>query len=199
MLQLVARRGKPGEFQEFRDAWEKELERNPPEHEAWYGYAELCLFLGMEDAYRRNRTAILDRFGKTTNPVIAERTARACLLIPATGTELEQAAALAERAVTLGKQHGYYPYFMAAKALAEYRLGRFESAIEWGGKAEVRGIAPTLLVLAMAHERLGHKDEARKFLTEALTFYDWNNIEWRRIILPLRHEAAALLNFDDDR
>ena len=199
MLQLVARRGKSREFQELRDEWEKELEHNPAEHDAWYGYAELCLLLGREDAYRRNRTAILDRFGKTTNPVIAERTARACLLIPATGTELEQAAALAERAVTLGKQHGYYPYFMAAKALAEYRLGRFESAIEWGGKAEVRGIAPMLLVLAMAHERLGHKEEARKFLTEALTFYDWNNIEWRRIILPLRHEAAALLNFDDDR
>jgi hypothetical protein len=56
-----------------------------------------------------------------------------------------------------------------------------------------------LLVLAMAHERLGHKEEARKFLTEALTSYDWNNIEWRRITIPLRREAMALLNLDDDR
>src|SRR5262249_54308899 len=35
-----------GELEEARAAWEKFLHRNPPEHEAWDGYAQLCIFLG---------------------------------------------------------------------------------------------------------------------------------------------------------
>ncbi len=65
-----------GRLEELRAAWEQALARNPPEHNAWFGYAELCLFLNNEDAYRRNRTALLERFGKTRNAAIAERTAR---------------------------------------------------------------------------------------------------------------------------
>ena len=34
-----------------RVAWEKALDEDPPEHEVWYGYAELCLFLGREEDY----------------------------------------------------------------------------------------------------------------------------------------------------
>ena len=75
------------------------LEAEPLEHEAWYGYAELCLFLGEEDEYRRVRQVLLERFGATANPFEAERTGRACLLMPATADELRQAVALAERAV----------------------------------------------------------------------------------------------------
>src|SRR6516165_8134431 len=86
------------ELEEARAEWEKSLERDPPEHDAWYGYAELCLFLGREEEYSRARRELLNRFGATTNSFVAERTSRACLLMPATGDELRQAAALAERA-----------------------------------------------------------------------------------------------------
>src|SRR5439155_22654073 len=55
-----------GELEEARAAWEKFLERDPPDHESWYGYAQLCLFLGNEGAYRRNRTALIARFGDTS-------------------------------------------------------------------------------------------------------------------------------------
>ena len=83
----------------LRAAWEKLLERDPPDHGSWSGYAELCLFLGREEDYRRARRALLQKFGATTNPFEAERTARACLLLPGTDDELRQAVALAERAV----------------------------------------------------------------------------------------------------
>jgi len=175
-----------------RAAWQKALEAGPPEHDAWFGYAELCLFLGKEDAYRRNRTALLKRFGKTTDSVVAERTARACLLLPASGEELDQAAALADRAVTLGKDHQYYGWFMGAKALAEYRLGRFESALDWGQKAGAKGVwVPTHLVLAMAHHKLGHAEQARRSLAAAVKTYDWKSVDG--IIHTLRREAEALL------
>jgi serine/threonine protein kinase/tetratricopeptide (TPR) repeat protein len=188
-----------GRLEDCRTLWEDALAQSPLDHDRWYGYAELCLFLHNEDAYRRNRKALLERFGKTRDPVVAERTARACLLLPAAGEELRQAADLADRAVTLGDKHSYYGSFMAVKALAEYRLVRFESAIEWGQKADARAWAPTHLVLAMAHERLGHAEEARKSLTDALTSYDWATSDRviRDVVHALRREAVAAVKLDD--
>jgi tetratricopeptide (TPR) repeat protein len=88
---------------------------------------------------------------------------------------------------------------MAAKALAEYRLGRFESAIEWGQKAGAEGVwLPTHLVLAMAHQRLGHAEQARRSLDEAVKTYDWKNPnnEWAGAIQALRREAETLLKHE---
>lgn len=179
-----------GKLEEARAAWGKFLESDPSDHDAWYGYAELCLFLGNENAYRHNRKALLKRFGGTTNPVVAERTARACLLLPVSGEELEQAVALADLALTLGQSHQYYPFFMAAKGLAEYRLGHFESALDWNKKAGAKGAwVPTHLVNAMAHSELGHTEQSRRSLVEALKTYDWKSSDG--IIHPLRHEAEA--------
>ena len=33
-----------GRLEEARVVWEKALALNPPEHDSWFGYAELCLF-----------------------------------------------------------------------------------------------------------------------------------------------------------
>ncbi len=187
-----------GRLDELRAAWEQALAANPPEHEAWFGYAELCLLLNNEDAYRRNRTALLKRFSATRNAAIAERTARACLLLPATGAELKKATGLADRAVDLGKNSPDFRYYAIAKALAEYRLDQFESAIEWGQKPGAQGICPTLLILAMAHQRLGHTEQARQFFDEAIKTYDWKTVnnEWGGISHSLRREAEALLKVD---
>src|SRR5262249_33974630 len=67
-----------------RVSWKKCLERDPPDHETWHGFAELCLFLGQEEAYHWARKALLERFGETTNDwVVAERASLSCLLQPA--------------------------------------------------------------------------------------------------------------------
>jgi serine/threonine-protein kinase len=42
-----------GRGEEARRVWKKALELDPPEHDPWFGYAELCLFLGDEAEYRR--------------------------------------------------------------------------------------------------------------------------------------------------
>src|SRR5262249_58228174 len=118
LAKLLAPQGK---LEEVRAAWEIGLERDPPDHGSWYGYAELCLFLGREEDYRRARRALLNRFGATTNPFEAERTARACLLLPGTDDELRQAVALAKRAVAEreGDKWGH-PFFEFVPALAQY-------------------------------------------------------------------------------
>src|SRR5262249_26008034 len=70
---LITAQVQRGRLEEARAVWQKVLEGKPKEHEPWYGYAELCLFLGKEDEYRRARRALLDRLHTTTNPFDAER------------------------------------------------------------------------------------------------------------------------------
>jgi serine/threonine-protein kinase len=168
-----------GRLEEARAAWEKRLELDPPGHDAWYGYAELCLFLGREEDYRRARQELLKRFGAATNPFDAERTARACLLLPGTDDELRQAVALAERAVAKleGDKWGH-PYFEFVHGLAEYRQGQFERAIATmqGEASGVLGPAPRLVV-AMSQHLSGQATEARKTLAAAILAHDWRAMQ----------------------
>jgi serine/threonine-protein kinase len=189
-----------GQGEEVRREWKKALEADPPEHNAWFGYAELCLFLEDEAEYRRARHDLLRRFGATSDPGVAERTARTILLRPASEEELQAAAALAERAVAAKAttDEWIYPYFLFAQGLAEYRQGRFDNAISIM-KAEastVMGPAPRLVV-AMATYRQGHQEEARQALAATIASFDWSaaNVGGRDdwIWHAIRREAEALI------
>jgi serine/threonine-protein kinase len=190
-----------GRLDEARAAWQAALEStNPLDHNAWFGYAELCLFLGREDEYLRARRNLLARFGATTNPYFAERTGRACLLRPATGDELRQAVADIGRAVAAAPSADPWaiPWFLFARGLAEYRQGRFDQAV-----ATLRGDASRLdgplarLVLAMALHQGGQPAEARTTLAAAILSYDWRGTQARNhdawICHVLRREAEALV------
>jgi tetratricopeptide (TPR) repeat protein len=189
-----------GRADEARAAWGKALEDNPPEHDVWYGYAEFCLFIGQEDEYLRARQTLLSRFGTSTDPIVADRTARACLLLPATEDELRQTVALAERAAAIGRTRykAIVSYFQFTLGLAEYRQGQFDRAITAmrGDASRVLGPAPRL-VLAMALHRSGQASEARKTLAEAILAYDWranqasNQSSW--VFHAFRREAEHLI------
>ncbi len=189
-----------GRLEEARVAWRTALEGNPLDHNSWFGYAELCLFLGREDEYRRARRDLLARFSITSNPYFAERTGRACLLMPATGEELRQAVALARRAAASdpSAHGGNYSWFLLARGLAEYREGKFDQAIAtMRGDASGVGGPMTRLVLAMALHQDGQLAEARKTLAAAISSYDWTVIQahdhdaW--ICHVLRREAEGLI------
>jgi serine/threonine-protein kinase len=189
-----------GRRQEAQAAWRKALAANPPGHDAWSGYAELCLFLGQHEEYRRARRALLERFGATTAPSIAEPAGRACLLLPGTEDELRKATALTGLAVAAkGSTPAWiYRYFLFAKGLAEYREGRLASAIAVmeGEASRVMGPAPRL-VLAMAQHQQGQTKQARKTLAKAVVAFDWSAAQadgrdvW--ICHILRREAEALI------
>jgi eukaryotic-like serine/threonine-protein kinase len=197
MRRLLLRLGRGADA---RAAWQEDLAAHPPKHDDWFGYAELCLFLGDEAEYRRARRDLLAQFGSATDPVVAERTGRACLLLPAPEGELRQAVALSERAEAAGRagRHFDYRYVLFAEGLARYRQGRFDDAIKLmnGEAASVMGPSPRL-VLAMAHYQRGQKDQARKTLAAAVGSYDWSaskaggQDEW--IAHVLRREAEALI------
>jgi serine/threonine-protein kinase len=166
-------------LEEARVAWEKLVERDPHNHEAWHGYAELCLYLGNRDAYRLARERLLDRFGKTANDwITAERTSMACLLLPAYGEELQRAAGLADRAVSAAAESREpgNPYVRFVQGLAEYRQGRYAQALPWlqDSAANLPNRPGPRLVLAMAQFQSGSEEEARKTLSVAVRDYDWN-------------------------
>jgi serine/threonine-protein kinase len=188
-----------GRLDAARLAWKKILKADPPDHPIWNGYAELCLFLGDEDGYRRARRALLERFGNSADPYVAERVGRACLLLPATADELRQSVAVAERAVarTSGEQAAH-PYFVFARGLAQYRQRQFDMAIAAmrGDASSVLGPAPGI-VLAMALHQKGETDLAREALASAVLSYDWRAnqvIDLHGCIAHLlRREAEAMI------
>jgi serine/threonine-protein kinase len=192
-----------GRADEVLAGWRKILEANPPEHDAWFGYAELCLFLGQQEEYHRACRALLERFGATTDPGVAERVGRTCLLVPVAGDELRKAAALTGRAVAARSSTPawVYPYFRFARGLAEYRLGRWASAsaIMQFEASGVLGPAPRL-IQAMAQHQQGQKKEALKTLARAVVAFDWsaaradNRDTWICHILRREAEARILPN-----
>jgi eukaryotic-like serine/threonine-protein kinase len=190
-----------GGWQEVQAAWREQLDAGPPNHDVWFGYAELCLFLDDETEYRRARHDLLIHFGSTTDPEVAERTGRACLLLPAPEEELRPTVALTERAVSAGRpgREFAYPYCLFAEGLARYRQGRFDDAIQLmtGEAASVMGPSPRLIV-AMAQFQKGDKEEARTTLAAAISSYDWtpsnadHHDAW--IAHILRREAEAMIS-----
>lgn len=189
-----------GKLNELQGAWRRALAHQPPQYGTWYGYPELALFLGDEEEYRRARREMLNRFGATTDPRNAETLSRTCLLRPVEGDELAAAVALSDRAVNspAARSGGYYSYFLLARGLAEYRLGRLDQAIATlkGDASRVLGPTPRL-VLAMAQHQKGLKHEARQTLAAAVPTYDWrlescrNQDAW--IYHILRREAERMI------
>jgi len=175
--QLIA----SGRFVEAWSAWGKSIEAAPTAHESWDGYAELCLLLNKESEYTRVCRQLLERFGSTTDPLIAERTARACLLMPPAEAELRQAVSMLERVNDQKVNPALAwsrPYLLFARGLAQYRAGHFaEAAALLNGEAsKVLGAAPHLLLAMIAH-RQGRKEEARKMLDAAVAGFNWKFVQ----------------------
>ena len=191
---------KEGRFAQACTAWQLSiLQSKTQSFDVWTGYPELCLYVGHEDAYQKARTEMLQRFAKTTDPITAEETARACLLMPATEDEVNQAVALIDMALASKtiKDNTAHHYFMFAKGLAEYRLGHWDKAINIMNGEGGQALKPCpSLILAMAQQQKGEADQARKTLAAALSTFDWSASKadrrdiWIRHILRREAEAA---------
>lgn len=190
-----------GRLEEARVLWEKMLANDPPDHDRWYGYAQLCAFLGKDAEYRRAREAILRRFGASDDWIVAERTSLACLLLPDSADDLRAATALADRAVA-GASKSPEPdnaYVQLVKGLAEYRLGRFAQAVPLlrASASKIPSRPGPRLALAMAQFRSGSPAEARRTLGAAVATYDWKTppdehpTVWTNHVL--RREAEAVI------
>jgi tetratricopeptide (TPR) repeat protein len=158
-------------------AYRRSIELDPDNPDAWNHAATLLAQAGDRTAYRGHCRGMLDRFGRATDPPIAERTAKACLLLPLGGPEQEAACDLADRAVAMAEGHWVRPWAEATRGLAAFRRGRFADAVAWADRCLARGPGdwnrelPAHLVRAMALARLSRLDEARGALARASDLY----------------------------
>jgi serine/threonine protein kinase len=184
------------------------LEYSPAVHFSYHSQIPLLVKIHDIQGYERLCRKIIELFGETDDPMLAERMAKDCVLIPTPGVDLNRVARMADTAVTKGKSKELRPFFLVCKALVEYRMGRFESAIEYATKALIananyagpRGMA--FPILAMAHYHLNHGNEARANLEKGVAEVEeeWPNSDnlgegWQSWVFThvLMDEATALL------
>ena len=150
---------------------------------------------------------MLQHFGGTTDPRIAERMVKASLILPASADEMAVIARMAGVAASVETNADGWDFNLFAKGFAEYRQGNHAKAAEL--LKQVIPLDPgsscraeTFLVLAMAQARLGQSADGRESMAKAMDIVDhslrkaghleddWN--DWIIVHILLR-EAAALM------
>jgi tetratricopeptide (TPR) repeat protein len=160
------------------------------------------LAAGDHNGLRRTRTNMLDQFRLTTAPMTANNVAWSSVMAVSEEPNLSEAVRLAELAVN-GAPEQAKAALLNTLGAALYRAERFAEAVRRleEGIQKKRGIGNEAdwVFLAMAHHRLGHHDEARRWLDR---FRDrspnldprafWYELEIRL----LRAEAEAVVLWD---
>jgi WD40 repeat protein/tetratricopeptide (TPR) repeat protein len=154
------------------------------------------------DRQRRACFNLLDRFGNT-DPFAANNLAWSCALAPGSAAFHEDLLRLAEIAEQGISGEGLKHTVLNTLGAILYRAGRFEDAIhrlEEGIRLHKGESLPhDWVFLSMAHGRLGHHDEARRWL-DPFRSYQPNadpNRFWEELeIRLLRTEADAVVLYD---
>jgi Flp pilus assembly protein TadD len=201
--------------------------------EVWYFLALARLARGDAEGYRTACAGLLQRFGASTDFQTANLVAWSCALAPDAVPDLGRPVGLAEGAVANCPKDpglvftgvGYFAGRFGGAGVAAsrsrayaglntlgaalYRAGRLEEAVQRLSEA-VRaaggdGTYADWLLLAMAHQRLGHGAEARRWLDKAVRWMDRADWPQPKDVAPsptwperleaqlLRREAEALV------
>jgi tetratricopeptide (TPR) repeat protein/tRNA A-37 threonylcarbamoyl transferase component Bud32 len=174
-------------FEEAAADYARALKLDPTDQFRWQESASIAAYLGKKEDFAAQCQAVLNRFGDTTDRDLAERTVRLIGSVPTdfSGVPPQRLVELADRAVAAEAPHRWN-YFQVgeaiaehhvAKGIAEYRAGKFESAVKWllkgrgeppeGDRAEKADV-----FLAMALHRLGRTGEAAESLRRATQAMD---------------------------
>jgi hypothetical protein len=186
----------------------EELGTSDPTNSDYYHLrAPLLVATGDVEEYHHLCGEIVSRFRNTTDPYVADKMAKDCLILPSAGVDLKSVAALADVAVSRGSNAPAAPFFQFCKALAEYRLGHYQAATNWAGLA-IQGPfeyprANAAAVMAMSQFKLNQLDNARttlaycnKVIEEKMPKFeqglgdDWQ--DWI-IVHALQSEAKGLI------
>ena len=204
-------RARAGDWKQAAADFNKAVTLQPDNHASWYRLGPLLIRAGDEAGYRNFCRRILERFGATQDPVIAERTAKVCLLLPGRSEHFPAAASLAETALAKGAEHEYKAYFDLVKGLVEYREGNDSAAAARLGKlVGERNLhwelaPPAYLILAMAQHHLGETTKSAESLGRATQIMSkqapsfaaagdaWNGLLMNQF---LRSEAESLILYD---
>jgi thiol-disulfide isomerase/thioredoxin len=161
-VQFLALRGnvlaRTARWQQAADDLARATQIDPSSYWNWNILTPLLIQSGKIADYQAHCKAMLDRFGNTTIPRIAEGTAKTCLLLPSAlgPDDLAAAANVAEKAVALSAKGDRMHWRLMTKGLAEYRQGHFTNAIE---------------EMQHSQEVLAHEPEAARDMCEADTYF----------------------------
>jgi serine/threonine protein kinase len=156
---------------QFREAVEDAtivLKLQPAVNYRYHTLAPLLAITGNRPAYEQLCREMLAKFGTTSDPNVADRTAKDCLLLPHWGVDLTMVNKLADTAIKAKTNDPSMPFFEACKAMSEYRMEHFAEAVVWAEKLlntthdDLRAYVDA--ILAMAHWQLGEKEQAREML-----------------------------------
>jgi tetratricopeptide (TPR) repeat protein len=144
--------------------YSKGIELQPP-NETWFQLACCRLLTRDTKGYRRLCGQGLERVRAATDPFAAYLVGRICSLGPEGAGEPARVVRLVELAV---KSQPRCAWFLHTQGAVQYRAGNFDQAVERCRESlrvqpEWPGAMLNWLVLAMAHERLGHPAEARQW------------------------------------
>jgi tetratricopeptide (TPR) repeat protein len=212
LAETLRRAGRPDEAAAVSRAMIADLRqaiaRRPDDTRLRHNLALSLLLVGDREGYRRACAAVLEHFSPPES-VSSSDVARACLLTPDAVPDLRAALRLAEIAAAKPPAYAWTYYTLA---LAHLRAGQFDAAIRRARQSmeldpNWHATALNRVVLALAHARLDHAAEARRWLettrrdpdrpspggrpVEALGLTaDW--WDWADVLL-LRREAEELL------
>jgi WD40 repeat protein/serine/threonine protein kinase/tetratricopeptide (TPR) repeat protein len=153
-----------GEWDEASADFVRATQCKEADEEAWYSRAMLYLRDGNQGGYRQICADMLERFG--------EAAAWTCSLTRRYGADPARIVRLAETLLAKSSRDHWHVNQLGA---ALYRAGRFEEAVQRLTEANELTCHPyytnrlhTWFFLAMAHHRLGHADEARRWLDKGI-------------------------------
>lgn len=160
------------------------IDLEPENHSSWLHAAPVLVLAGDVAKYRDFCRALLERFGDTTDPKVADVVCKSCLLRPGMVALEGLPRASLEAGRSDLRSAPFKEWFAVCSMLIDYRTGEDLRALETFD--EVRSAADQVQALAwairaLAEHRLGRHDEARRSLDAAT----------QRIPAGTRYAAAA--------
>jgi serine/threonine protein kinase/Flp pilus assembly protein TadD len=172
--------GRMGRFEEAESGFADALALNPEANSAWTLKGLLMAYRGDAPELVEHCRSMLTRFAASPDRNVAATTLMTCLMdgehlsgaSPAESQYARSLNELADRVLKLFENHQPdLPWAMMLKGIYEYRLGRFDQAVDWLNRADrVRPAgnrATRQLFMAMSLQRVGQTQAARDALNAA--------------------------------
>ncbi len=156
------------------DCYARGLTRGPTDDgHFWFEYAALLLLSGDRPGYVKACAHLVDRCGKDGGPR-SYHVARACTLAPDAVADASLPGRLAEKEL---KDSAREFWSLTEQGALAYRAGRFQQAVPFFEQSLQADPNPGRAVLnwlwlALANQRLGKAEEARRWLNKAQAWLD---------------------------
>jgi tetratricopeptide (TPR) repeat protein len=163
-----------GDWARAADCYAQVRKRSPTDDgHFWFEYAAVSLLSGDRPGYARACAQMIDKCGKPNGPR-AYHVVRACTLAAGAVADLSLPARLAEKEL---KDNAREFWSLTERGALAYRAGHYQEAVSFFEKSLEADSRPGRAVvnwlwLALARQRLGKAEEARRWLDKATAWLD---------------------------